>query len=62
MVQFFRFKIFIDKDPIGEMFVPTNSPQLAYQSFLVKTGGFIGAGPRRIVEERKGQLNARLVE
>ena len=62
MVQFYRFKIFIDKDPIGEMVIPTNDPQQACWSFLDKTDGFIGAGLRRIVEERKGQLNARLME
>ena len=62
MVQFHRFMIFLDKDPIGEMVIPTNDTQRACQGFLDKVTGFIGAGLRKVVEEEKGKLNARLIE
>ncbi len=62
MVQFHRFMIFLDKDPIGEMVIPTIDPQQACQGFLDKFTGFVGAGLRRVVEEGKGKLNARLID
>jgi hypothetical protein len=54
--------IFLDKDPIGEMVIPTIDPQQACQGFLDKFTGFVGAGLRRVVEEGKGKLNARLID
>ncbi len=61
-MQFHGYSIYLGEKKIGEMIPPLEDPRKVCESFLEKTGGFIGAGIRRVIEDEPGLLRAERVE
>ena len=61
-MRFWKYRILLGEDLIGEIVIPTDSSRQAAEAFLEKMTGYIGAGLRRVLKDEPGLLVAERVE